>query len=705
MTHDTDERPARGTSSRPGHLRSVTHLVRLVLALLLAVAGATLATPAGADDVPQYLRIDFTSVTPSVIGPTGVLRIEGKVTNTSDVAITNAWVHLWRSVEPITDADDLATILASPANVPLGRRLLGTENGNLYRLTPDDDPTLEPGESRTFSVQATASAPKGSAGLDEALEFPTLDAVYPVGIHVRGIPDGGSNQTLARGRLLVPYLKDGTTLTHTSVVMLTARPSRLPDQTFADDTLATQLAAGGRLRVLLDAARRPGASFVVDPALLDAVQVMTSPYEVHEGNDLVAGAGTEAAVVWLADVRPLLSAGVGYRLPYGNPDLRAAAEVEDASALARAAAVLPSSNLASALPLAVVPRDGILGETLATALSAVGPAVVLATNTSPASGVLAVASQVVVGVDASATAGGPGPEPSTSRPQVIGRMLAAFALGDPATGPVVTLIDDEASAALDGVAVPGLVRVPLPDLLTRTTPASGALVAVVEAGVDPDWMDSVRRSTTTIGDWSDLTGRTTLASERATEVLNQGLSIDWGTDAQAASDWLDLSLADMGSVLGSQGVTLSISKSFVMSEATQQMPLTITNDLDVPVTVTVGFVAENPQRLSIPDTEPVLVTAGESVTVMFQPNAQTNGAVAVDAQLRTVGGRPIGPVRSFTVTATSLGRVGWIIMMASGIVFLGATSVRIKQVQRERARVSAVASGGQTGPTVDEGTS
>ncbi|HNV10478.1 MAG TPA: hypothetical protein PKN27_04000, partial [Propionibacteriaceae bacterium] len=127
--------------------------------------------------------------------------------------------------------------------------------------------------------------------------------------------------------------------------------------------------------------------------------------------------------------------------------------------------------------------------------------------------------------------------------------------------------------------------------------------------------------------------------------------------------------------------------------------------LDVPVTVTVGFVAENPQRLSIPDTEPVLVTAGESVTVMFQPNAQTNGAVAVDAQLRTVGGRPIGPVRSFTVTATSLGRVGWIIMMASGIVFLGATSVRIKQVQRERARVSAVASGGQTGPTVDEGTS
>jgi hypothetical protein len=40
------------------------------------------------------------------------------------------------------------------------------------------------------------------------------------------------------------------------------------------------------------------------------------------------------------------------------------------------------------------------------------------------------------------------------------------------------------------------------------------------------------------------------------------------------------------------------------------------------------------------------------------------------------------------ITATGLGRVGWIIIVISGAVVGGGTFLRIRAVQRERARES-----------------
>ncbi len=64
----------------------------------------------------------------------------------------------------------------------------------------------------------------------------------------------------------------------------------------------------------------------------------------------------------------------------------------------------------------------------------------------------------------------------------------------------------------------------------------------------------------------------------------------------------------------------------------------------------------------------------------------TNGSVNVTAQLETPQGRPIGSAINITLRATSFGRVGWVIIILSGVVFMGATAIRIRQVQRERAQ-------------------
>ena len=53
--------------------------------------------------------------------------------------------------------------------------------------------------------------------------------------------------------------------------------------------------------------------------------------------------------------------------------------------------------------------------------------------------------------------------------------------------------------------------------------------------------------------------------------------------------------------------------------------------------------------------------------------------------------------RRNSITATQAGRGGWIIIIASGVVFLAGTAVRIRQVQAERRDQRA--GSGATGST------
>ena len=129
----------------------------------------------------------------------------------------------------------------------------------------------------------------------------------------------------------------------------------------------------------------------------------------------------------------------------------------------------------------------------------------------------------------------------------------------------------------------------------------------------------------------------------------------------------------------------------MLSSSSNSLPATITNHLDQAVTVRIAFVSENPQRLSVPETPDITVPAGETVTAEFTAHAHTNGSVNVTAHLETPQGRPIGASQQITLRATSFGRVGWIIVILSGVVFMGATAIRIRQVQREHGRAQALA--------------
>ena len=159
----------------------------------------------------------------------------------------------------------------------------------------------------------------------------------------------------------------------------------------------------------------------------------------------------------------------------------------------------------------------------------------------------------------------------------------------------------------------------------------------------------------------------------------------YGADFASEDDartWLD-TVPEVG--FDPDRITFRASPSFVMGERTSEFPTTITNPTDLPIWVRVVFTSDNPQRITVPDTDVVRVGPGEAQTLRVAPAATANGVSTVHARLVGIDGTPVGPSTSIEVTATEFGRVGWIIIIVSGAVVLGGTVWRIRTVQREHS--------------------
>ena len=136
-------------------------------------------------------------------------------------------------------------------------------------------------------------------------------------------------------------------------------------------------------------------------------------------------------------------------------------------------------------------------------------------------------------------------------------------------------------------------------------------------------------------------------------------------------------------------IGLSASRSFVMGERTSEFPATITNPTQVAIWVRLVFFSDNPQRITVPDSDVVRVGPGESQTLRVQPKATSNGVTSVHAHLIAADGTRLAPAAEIEITSTEYGRVGWIIIIISGAVVLGGTVWRIRSVQRERSKESS----------------
>ncbi|MCH9668500.1 MAG: hypothetical protein K0U80_11630 [Actinomycetia bacterium] len=326
-------------------------LTLLVAVLPLAGCGMAAAQPGGM----PFLHVQIESVTPDVVTTTSepLVTIAGTISNVGDRAVRDVVVRL----------ENAAAVSSSSA---LRTDLFG--DVNQYQAVADFI-TVAPEIARGQEVPFRLTYPLRSA------DSPSLDietpGIYPIMININGTPDYGAPARLDDSRFLLPVLgvppdeaaeAGDTEVLNSAVPPDITRPVALtmfwpladrprlaagvPGGTtpvrLIDDDLATSLAIGGRLEILLSAVEfatspevnpggviTPALCLAIDPDLLVTVNAMTAGYVVNDTSDAGPGTpthpgtGQQAAVDWLDRLKALAQRMCVAATTYAQADLDA----------------------------------------------------------------------------------------------------------------------------------------------------------------------------------------------------------------------------------------------------------------------------------------------------------------------------------------------------------------------------------------------
>ena len=676
-------------------------MVRTARALLaVAVSGLCLLllpSPAAAAEPVASVAITLTSMEPELPTRDGEITVTGRVTNITKQRLYRLEALFWRNQAPIIGRAGLEQALTSESNDPLGARYTGA----FQDLFTAAEPFLAPNASVDFRLKVKISD----------LELSPTDGVYLMGVHVL---QRGNNVAIGRARTFVPVLaaKPKNSLTMTSLAILNTRPSLVRKGVLSDDHLAAEVGQNGRLAALLKAAETPTTSFAVDPALIEELQTMAGGYQVLDSEGTTsAGTGQADATRWLEGFDRLQSSHDGYRLLYGSPDIAALAHDGQESVLSDAANANKLVESTRSLPLLVLPAGGTADAATAKAAAALQPdAIVLAdTSARGPTPLLAGPDQVpIVRFTKAAQRGGPGPDPRDTAIHIRQRMLAeswveATAARDGLAHGQVRLISAAAQAA-DGapeLKAPWLKQRTLSELL-KTKPApwsqkfhysSGAEASQLTAGQ----LSSLRKFDVSNDTYADMLVDPTNARAEGSAAVARAASAKWRKHDGARRAFLGPQQAALDEILLDKIQIRSSARVQTVARQGVEFPITIRNTLEVDeaqpdaraVKVNLVFKSENRQRLTIKTIKAPQIRAQDSFTGNAEVTAKANGVVPVTAQLMTVSGRPVGRPFDIEVQVTQNGTTGWAIAIAAGIVLVGSTFLRIRQVAKERTKTSS----------------
>ncbi len=626
----------------------------MVAAAFVVTASAAWSAPAATAASPQ-LAVEITGVQVTGTGPADQVTVTGVVSNPSGAEVYGLVMALWRSRDPIGDLPALRQVTQS--TVPPGVILDGTQEGSYFPITAAGI-AFPAGATAEFSVRASLAD----------LGFDTLGKAYLVGARAVATTAGSTAfGKVGQGQTVIALPGDPVPVTR--LVMLTATPTKLATDLFRNDDLAAELT--GRLDELLTAAGQPGMSWLIDPALLDEVTDLADGYQVRDGDELRPGTGQQTAGAWLSRFRQL-DRTAGARTLFGLPDLTGAAAARDPEVLARARTATDQVTGLEGLPLLAWPTGGSYSEALAAYLT--GDAPLLATNPLSAgvrqttqSGRTVLASAATLALDSGEFA---------ARQLLLAETVLAGGAGQ------LRILREPAELAADRATTADWQQPRgLAEVLATPESRVGEFGTAGPATLSPRRFREVAKLEQSVASYRQLAPDSAIPAEAAA-LLTRAVSQAWvGQDAAQAR-----LLKEIDGLIGvaalKEAVKLEASPRFVMSARTSQFPLTVTNNLTESIQVKVKVDTDNPQRLRIPDSDVVTIPAGQSASITIRPEASANGVAIASAWVATVSGERISPSTEITVEMTELGFVGWVIVIASGAVVLGATALRIWQVRR-----------------------
>ncbi|HJQ05801.1 MAG TPA: DUF6049 family protein [Nocardioides sp.] len=704
---------------------------RAATGLLGCLALSALTLPAAHADDADPLRISINRISPSVLPRHGPLVVSGMVRNSDDVAWTQ--VALYPTLDddacvangtcpaPLTTSTELAEGAASDADTQVGERIV--EESVKQEIT-----SIAPNQKVRFTIRIPQSVLRQYVARPRA-------GVYWFGVQAIGQSETSPRDTIAdgRARTFLPYVPvtGKTPVLDTAVVV----PVRAPIQHERDGRLSNTagwleaLSDGGALADELAIGRAAGGrsvTWLVDPAVVDAVQQLAagnpgrllptpgastspsaSPTGLGTGTSGSGSAGplATAATTWLEEARSGFASGQLLSLPYGDPALLDSGATQQLYTWARAQTGVLSSWKIPA-QRAIASPDGYLdpaGMTAAhdRAVALVGDQMLRR----PVAGGT-VGRHPFVATSTAAAAGGPDPEQPFNSVAVRQRILAEAAVrllsGD--TRPlVVQLPSGMGAGGANGfwteLDQPWLNLTNVATVLaqgTATVPPS-TLTFPASHAADETQLDAQSEAQQLVlrGQLlqSILTAPKAKDGSESTAAANARMSAEITGEALAGTSYslataLDspARLAESRSWIDSQlaGVSISAPPSVTLSSSEGSFAVTLTNSLDVPVTVQVAADATGAR---IDKGDPVELAAHSRASVRLDAHTSRAGVHNLRLVVVNASGTPIGASVTVPIRSGSVGVVIWVILgTGAGILFFAIAVRLVRRIRRGRDR-------------------
>jgi hypothetical protein len=468
-------------------------------------------------------------------------------------------------------------------------------------------------------------------------------------------------------------------------------------------------------------------TWAIDPMVVGDAGLMRLPYQVAGSPKPTAGTGGTAARGFLTALRNSVGTQDVIPLPYGDPDVVAAVRaglgtlvgVAATSSRTALASVLSTANL---LTQTAWPAGGLIDERGVNALfsdfitrlvlsdTALPPREPqTATPTSRTSltttggniPVVLTDSTLSAAVDSGAGADG---EPSVDLQRFLAETLMIEAeaptqhrsvvvapgrrwspganyadalLAD--TGKVPWLAPVSLHQILDSPADAAVTRDPL------TYPSSGR-----HSELPSSYLDQVATMSHSISELANILPPGDTATRPYNAALLRSLSTAWRGDPVQRSDDLDATRATLAGAMSSVRIASAPHSFITLTSHGGKLPVTIANDLNAPVNVTVEL--EGNQRLTFSHGGRVNVSipAHQHLAVSLNATAKTSGVFPIQVQLLTPSGKKYGGAVQLFVRSTVYGTITLVITGAATAALLIAVAIRlIRRVRASRRPVAA----------------
>jgi Family of unknown function (DUF6049) len=596
------------------------------------------------------------------------------------------------------------------------------------------------GGSQTVTFETTTSTIDDNKGIcicataDQPLIYPLFFSAHTTGA-------GGVDQRLGVAATYLPSFAEARApLDVTWIWPLLDAPHRLNDDTvFTDDLLASEVGLSGRLdralQVVEDAGRTVPITVLVDPELLDELEVMadaTNPYMVEVDGKPTPGTGQTAAKQWLDRFATMLTTEPDVQVqltPYGDPDVESLStnglgwshdmpdemksRVVEALAGRSIDATLawPSSGSISSPTLTTLATSGVStvvlnsravdtgsGSTVAPGLARLE----VARHDDVAAALLSPAIEKYV--TPAVTIGG---QPPTTLPQILAE-LAVRVAGEPDVEHAVTLappryVNPDVDAAVRTIKETSQSTFARP--ISLSTAVSGSLIptgashlAPVPAsapGLPLGTIDAVENAIEAVPKVSSLLDTEHDAAAKAfidslPAAIQRAESSAWAEpSAEADGTRFAIALQDrIDAVVYGVRIVAKPSGSYTLASDTSPLPITVENTLPYQVLIKVGITTV-PSGLAGFDTKAMParpVAAHQKATVNVSTSIDRSGRIRIRAVVLTPTNTEVGHSVTLVVRSTALGLIGVVITIVAGVVLALALLVRFARRFRDRRR-------------------